>query len=286
MKSFFKIITVVTIVCSFLYSCQKDEIDTPKETLPQVSKKVLKKIAKLGVNPNGVIPYTLIRVDGTKENGYLAHDIFFSKNDLATMEDLPLASDIAAQKLYRTRNLVNVPNSGFRVITIRGVNLDRSLENGLVAAVENFNRRRLKFWLRLSFGTSDNGSEIVVTQNNSFDAGAIAGFPRNGNPFNSIIIDGGASFIGRQLIEGLITHEIGHCFGFRHADFRTRSSCNRGIVDEETLPGAAEIGAIHIPGTSTDGDFQDSVMTSCYDPNAPKPNFTFEDVKALRALYQ
>ncbi len=287
MKFILKSIALFTLLCTLMYSCQKDEIISANpETTQKIPKEVLLKITKLGVNPHNVKAYTLIKESGTKESGWLANDVFFSKNDLKTMDDLPSIHDKTAQKLYRTTNLVNVPNRGFRVITIRGVNLERNIENGLVAAIENFNRRRLKFWLQLSFGSSGNGSDIVVTQNNSFDQGAIAGFPKNGNPFNNVIIDRGAASIGRASLEQLITHEIGHCFGLRHSDFRTRSSCGRGIVDEQTFPDGIAAGAIHIPGTSTNVDFQNSVMAACYNPSAPIPNFTFEDIKALRELYQ
>lgn len=276
-----KNIALIAVVVSFLFSCEKkEEIDTELKQVVPV--KVLEKFQKLGVNSYGTVPYIQELPDGNKESGWLSHDIFLSKNDIMNIPDLPAAGEETQAKLYRTNNLVRVPRRGERVITIRGQRLDSRFRRGLTAAVRNFNDLRLKFRLELSFGNSGR-SDIVVFQNSSSDAAAVAGFPRNGNPFNRVELDRGARSLSSGLIEELITHELGHCFGLRHSDFRTRSSCNRGIVDEESFPNSP--GAIYIPGTDRNTDSQRSVMTSCYGRSATG-NFFSQDRTALRRLYR
>jgi len=277
--NFLKSIAFLTIFSILVTSCQKDE-PLGETTVQEVPKEVLDKIERLGVNPHGVVPDSYVKKDGTKVNGWLAHDIFFSKEDLATMDDLPLVSEgEEAQKAFRTTNIVNVPRRGTRTITVRGIRLNSDNERALRDAVNNFNRLRLRFRLRLSFGRSSNGEDITVRQQQLANGGGIGTFPRGGNPGNLIRLDPDPQS-SRAFNEELVTHELAHNFGLRHSDWRTRSSCRnqRG----ET---AGRIGAVHIPGTSTSSDFQNSLMTACFKSTAT-PNFTSEDRRALRELYR
>ncbi len=287
MKFYLKSIALITLICTLTYSCQKDEVTTSNPEIAQeISEQVLQKIAKLGVNPSNVVRETITKNDGSKESGYLAHDIYFSESDLKTMEDLPSITDKAAQKLYRTTNMVNVPNRGFRTITIRGVNLDRSIENGLRDAVRNFNNLRLRFFLRLSFGRSSNGEEITVRQEQLSNNGGIGTFPSGGDPGDLIRIDPDNATQSRRILEALLTHELGHNFGLRHSDYQTQSSCRTFGGNE----GAGTVGAVHIPGTSTSGDFQNSIMKVCIiffgeNDRGFLSEFTAEDRTGLRELY-
>ena len=78
----------------------------------------------------------------------------------------------------------------------------------------------------------------------------------------------------------ILSHEMGHCIGFRHTDYMDRSfSCNGAPVNE----GAGNIGAIHIPGTPTGPDRR-SWMLSCLGKNDNRP-FNKNDQIALDYLY-
>ncbi|MDH7444923.1 M57 family metalloprotease [Aquimarina sp. 2201CG14-23] len=277
----FKTVAFIAILTSILYSCQNDELFEP-EPAQEVPAEVLLKIQQLGVNTTGVIPYTQELPDGTKEFGWLSHDIFLSHDDILNMPNLPSSEDEVTQKLYRTNNLVRVPNNGRRVITVRGRNLNRNLRRGLRRAVANYNNLNLKFRLELSFGNNNGGKNIVVFSNSSNNQGGVAGFPRNGNPFNRVEIDGGSSSLPLGAIEHLMTHELGHCFGLRHSDFGTRSSCPPFLQGNE---GAGSIGAVFIPGTDGSVDSQSSVMRACFRINETG-NFFRQDRVGLRRLYQ
>ncbi len=75
-----------------------------------------------------------------------------------------------------------------------------------------------------------------------------------------------------------MAHEIGHCIGFRHTDYKRRSSCGPGGGES-----AGSIGAVHIPGTPTNvsGSYN-SWMMACTNSN---PVFNAADAVALRYVY-
>jgi hypothetical protein len=78
-------------------------------------------------------------------------------------------------------------------------------------------------------------------------------------------------------VGSVIQHEIGHCIGFRHTDYATRSSCNQNVNE-----GDAGYGAIHIPGTPTGFD-ANSWMLAC--SNGGDRTFNANDIIALNYLY-
>ncbi|WP_378183468.1 M57 family metalloprotease [Aquimarina sp. SS2-1] len=279
MKTFktFAIIATLTIL---LFSCQNNEINQ-SEDIQEVPNEVISKLQKLGVNTTGVVPHTQLLPDGQKEDGWLSHDIFLSHDDIKNMPDLPSSEEEFSQKLYRTNNLVRVPSSGQRVITVRGRSLSSNLRRGLRRAVANYNNLNLRFRLELSFGNNNGGRDIVVFSNSSNGQGGVAGFPRNGNPFNRVEIDGGSTTLPIGAIEHLMTHELGHCFGLRHSDFGTRSSCPPFLQGNE---GAGSIGAVFIPGTDPSSNSQASVMRACFRINE-SGNFFRQDRVGLRRLY-
>ena len=81
-----------------------------------------------------------------------------------------------------------------------------------------------------------------------------------------------------QEVDEVIAHEIGHCIGFRHTDYKNRISCGGG--GGET---AGSIGAVHIEGTPTNvkGNY-DSWMMACTNGKA---NFNAADGVALNYVY-
>ena len=80
--------------------------------------------------------------------------------------------------------------------------------------------------------------------------------------------------------EHVITHELGHCIGFRHSDYYDRSiSCGSGGNE-----GSAGVGAIHIPGTPTDARVGGSIMNSCF-RSSETGEWSSSDRTALDYLY-
>lgn len=108
-----------------------------------------------------------------------------------------------------------------------------------------------------------------------------SGFPSAGLPFGRISFGTGLADFPASTITHVVMHEIGHTIGMRHADFFNRSiSCGGASVNE----GAADIGAIHIPGTPSGATVGGSVMNSCFRMIEPG-EFTSSDVTALTTLY-
>ncbi len=75
-----------------------------------------------------------------------------------------------------------------------------------------------------------------------------------------------------------MAHELGHCIGFRHTDYKKRSSCGPGPGEQ-----AGSIGAVWIPGTPTNvsGSYN-SWMMACTNGS---PTFNSADVTALQYVY-
>lgn len=272
---------MAVIAIGLFHSCQEEnpENEGPVEKA-ETLKLVEQKFLDLGVNPSGGIePFIMDNEDGTSESGWLAHDIFLSKDDLVNMPILPLESDDQAEKLIRTRNLVRVPNLGRRTLRVVGGNrLPENAKIGLRRAVRNFNQLNLRFKMELSFGGGRGDIRVLYRPNQLNRGGGVAGFPRNGNPFGTVRI-GSTVGLNLRTTERLITHELGHCIGLRHSDFRIRFKCSNPGNE-----GAGRIGAIVVPGTNGSGTVIQAVMRSCYSNNTPV-NFTNDERRGLQRIY-
>jgi len=110
---------------------------------------------------------------------------------------------------------------------------------------------------------------------------ASAGPPSNGRPFSSITVNQnmlGAE--GQYTIASVLSHEMGHCIGFRHTDYMNRSySCGSGTPNESVGPD----GANYIGFTPTDPS-PNSWMLACIGSGMNRP-FTETDKRALRIMF-
>lgn len=249
-------------------SCeQKEETAVTKN---EVSEMTLSKIAQLGFSKNNVQKVA---------DGYLVEgDILLTDKDLnqSTMVQALRVGDV---EQYRTSNLVSV-GSSTRTIYVA---VSTSLPYSYVSAVDEAIRRYNAEGLRLRFQRVSSGYNILFTKAPSGSSYlASAGFPSGGNPYSKVQVNSDylGSSPGTNYLATILSHEMGHCIGFRHTDYMDRSySCGGGYTNE----GASTVGAIHIPGTPTGPDAT-SWMLACIGSGQNR-YFNSNDRTALNYLY-
>jgi hypothetical protein len=259
MMQLYKFSLGAALLASFaLASCQQEDIS--QETLSQIK--------QLGFGTAEVK-----KVAG----GYLVEgDILLTDEQLAAQND-PKFLRIGKTEQYRTTNLV----SGLpRVIK---VSVARTLPSAYVTALNEALARYNAQGLQLTFQRVTAGAHIAIAPAPATaNYLALAGFPADGNPYNSIQIN--ATYLGTNpgtdFLTSILAHEIGHCIGFRHTDYMDRAySCGGAVANE----GAGTNGAIEIPGTPTVQD-PDSWMLACIGTGQNRP-FNANDIIALDYLY-
>ncbi|NNB84364.1 protease B [Corallococcus exiguus] len=223
-------------------------------------------------------------VDNLVEAGFPANDIMVvdgkvyvgrdAEVSLAASREM-LAQDNTTQEQYRTTNLVSPVVTK---ICINGSTFTGAFSTALDLAIQNYNELPLTFAMARTPSTDCSFTINAVIQPGV--VGGSAGFPSGGLPYHTINIGGGLSSYSVDVIEHVITHEMGHTIGFRHTDYYNRSiSCGSGGNE-----GDAGIGAIHVPGTPTTATVGDSLMNSCF-RSFETGEFTSSDIVALTYLY-
>jgi Dual-action HEIGH metallo-peptidase len=240
-----------------------------------------------GAEPGDGVEDTQEIVDNLIQVGFPADDIMVVDGVVYTGRDAEVSLEASREMLdtaygdeqYRTSNLVG---ANISTICVNGATFTGRLGQALNLAITNYNNQGLSFTMRRTTGSTA-GCSATITARVSGGTGGSAGFPSGGRPFNRINIGSGLRNFDVNTIEHVITHELGHCIGFRHSDFFNRSiSCGGQAINEENPPSG--IGAIHIPGTPTGAVVGQSIMNSCF-RTLENGEFTASDVTALRALY-
>jgi hypothetical protein len=254
-----------------LVACEKDKPTISQST--EITDEVIQKIEALKLNPDQVEFTSISRPDGTVDDAFLIEGcIAMSPKHL---DDMRLFDGITSEQ-YRTYNLVSSP----RTISVIGYTggsyaLTSKMRTALQWAVNNYNALNTGLTLTLQFKASTSG-DIIVYQN-SGAAGGVAGFPSGGRPYKWVQIFSGTNSYNTNVVEHVITHEIGHCLGMRHTDWATRQSCG------QSGEGANPDGAVHIPGTPTGYD-ANSLMLACFG-SSEDGEFGYYDRVALEYLY-
>ncbi|MGG8495744.1 M57 family metalloprotease [Tenacibaculum sp. TC6] len=217
------------------------------------------------------------------EKGVAVEDMFFTFDQI---DELGKGSQIPNTEHYRTTNLVTgLP----RVIKVSvSPDLGSLGSNALDKTIVMLNNLGAQLtFQRVAFGgRGSKKADIEVTEFYELESGGFitlgraAGFPtRRGNPakgfgINSRWFELSIAPTSSELA-GTMAHEIGHCIGFRHTDYKTRESCGQNVNE-----GSAGVGAIHIAGTPTGSDAT-SIMQSC----GPAITFNNNDKNAMLTLY-
>jgi len=231
-------------------------------------------------------------VDNLVVAGFAADDIKIIDSKVIVGNDAEVSLQASREMIesdsgheqYRTNNLVNSP--GTSIICVNGAPFtDATLNSGFNQALENYNQlfqagiSRL-FFFRVTGGAIAGCSYFIDSVVVPGLVGGSSGFPGGGAPFGTINIGDGIIQFGSDVSEHVITHEIGHTIGFRHADFFNRAiSC--GVGGNE---GDGGVGANLIAGTPSGATVGGSIMNACF-RTTETGEFTATDVTAIDALY-
>lgn len=283
MQQFKKVTILSMIVALFIISPSCTEQEIKQENTSVVSEDIKSQFAALGFDVSDINTVTddnpLSPTHGSLQY-QLEGDIQISEDELhAMMQSDLIVPHHAIAEQYRTTNLVK-NNRTIRVLGYTGGSnaLDSKMRSGLQMAVANFNQLDIGLSFILHFGTNASDYDITVMRV-SGNAGGSSGFPSNGNPYSWVRIYAGTSSYSVDVVEHVITHEMGHSLGLRHTDYFNRSlSCGYGGNE-----GASGVGAIRVPGTPTGYDSK-SIMIACFNATATG-EFGAYDRIALEYLY-
>jgi len=265
MRQMLKPLAFLLIAGFAITSCKKEAKETAQN---EISQEVFAKIASLGFNTADV---------QVTEGGYIVEgDIFLSEGNLNERPTSPNLR-IAEVEQYRTFNLVT---GSPRTITVSTTgNISSALSDGIDQAIARYNAEHLG--LTFQRGGSNGGGTINIKLVNTGQYIASSGFPSGGNPYPEVKYARIYQNYSLGFIATVITHEMGHCIGFRHTDYMNRAySCGSGGNEGQENNG---VGAVNIPGTPTGPD-AGSFMLACLSATTNRP-FNSNDKVALNYLY-
>jgi hypothetical protein len=182
--------------------------------------------------------------------------------------------DHATQEQFRTNNLVGL---NITKICINAPAFTGRFSDALNLAIQNWDEQPLHFSVARapSSGCSFTIQAVFVPGGTQF----FAEFGQNGLPGVRFTIGDALGAQTLDVMEHVMTHEIGHTLSFRHTDFFNRSiSCGSGGAETGTS------GNIHIPGTPTGAVVGGSLMNACF-RTSETGEFTANDITAMRTLY-
>lgn len=278
MKKIFYSASIALLLTGSIISCKKAPTDDVNANALTKAEKDL--VAAAGFNSNWA--------ERTTDGSYLIEgDILLTTAQLQELVGVtPNELIVANEEHFRTTNVVSVPGTGQRTITVRlGSGFPSYYSTGLDQALARYNNLNL----RIHFQRVTSGGNIVISGANLGTSGGgcilgqASGFPTaSGNPSGGFTLSTSScatTYISTaNKADEVMAHEIGHCIGFRHTDYMNRSSCGQNSNE-----GSAGVGAIQIPGTpGTVTGTYNSWMMACTNNN---PAFSSADGVALNYVY-
>ncbi len=259
-------------------SCKKAPADDVNPNALTQDEKNL--VASAGFNSNWA--------ERTADGNYLIEgDVIVTKAQLTEMAGATPSNFLIVgnEEHYRTFNVVNT-GGGTRTIT---VSLGSGFPSYYSTALDNVIARYNSFGLTINFQRVASGGQITISGANLGTSGGgcilgqASGFPdANGNPSPGFTLSTSScatTYLNTvDKADEVMAHEMGHCIGFRHTDYKKRASCGPGGGEQ-----AGSIGAVWIPGTPTNvsGSYN-SWMMACTNGS---PLFNGDDVIALQYVY-
>jgi hypothetical protein len=255
-----------------LTACKKDA----KTSTEEISQAVKDQIYSIGFGTSNIQ-----KVD----DGYLVEGDIILTPEYLNSNPARLTLRTAGEEQYHTTNLVTGLPRAISLSLSSKLAAKAGYNQALAVVRDRYNAENLS--LTFSIAAPGTGDINYVEGHGNYLASA--GFPSsNGTPYGTVKVN--AQYLGTgtsttfiNYLATIMTHEAGHCIGFRHTDFYNRSlSCGGSAVNE----GASSVGAVWIPGTPSTLDKVDggSFMLSCISSGQNRL-FTNYDKTALDYLY-
>lgn len=274
------------LACLIISACSKnDAIVNTTQDIEElaIDDNLINTLKQAKINPEEVSVEILEHPDGSKETVYFVEgDLYITPEKLENMAQNHAHGDLHNRQ-YCTDELVD-NNQTIRVLGLErpgsSYSLSPDMKTALGWAINNYNALDIGLDFDLTIGNTSNfdNYDIVVYQLFNNRAGGSAGFPVDGAPHKWVRIFNLTEGYNNNVIEHVITHEIGHCLGLRHTDWFSRQSCG-GPSGESPDP----YGANFIQGTQPAYD-PNSLMLACFDGDE-NGEFGYYDRKALQELY-
>jgi hypothetical protein len=294
---------VLVIACALAVGCvaeTEDEIQT-EDRIAEITENLLAAgYTEEQIEVREVAPEEILSVNGVEvltpgPQVYVDGDVHVTLEASRALLD---AEDEDVFRMWRTPGLVN---NNTTICLVRASSwvpgevgppvyglLTANQSAGVVFARDNYNllpNMNLQFEVREGVLNINGGLFITPAQQvgcnyyigiiqNWNGIGGSSGFPSgNGAPYGGMFLSGNAS---DQVYEHIATHEIGHCIGLRHSDWKTRASCGQNLNE-------GQAGASQIPGTVD--QTTSSIMASCLTSLNTNGEFYGEDSLAISTLY-
>lgn len=265
MQTMIKTLAIIGIASLAVIGCKKNDIQPVQD---EISQGTLAKIKALG--------FSTLEVQKVDE-GYLVEGDIILTN--ASLNETPTSPKlrIANVEQYRTFNLVKSRPRTINVSVSGSVSAQFS--TSVNNAIDRYNARGLT----ITFQRVASGGHINIRIVNTGQYIASAGFPTSdGEPYYEIKYAKKYTSYSDGFMTTVVSHEMGHCVGFRHTDYMDRSySCGTGGNEGQETTG---VGAVYIPGTPAGPD-EASWMLACLSSTTNRP-FNSNDVIALDYLYK
>jgi hypothetical protein len=256
------IISMSLLILFISAGCQKNSQHIPSDN--SMYEADIQKIEAMGFKTEGIIRFN---------KGYIVEgDIIIDEQQLVQPSNT-IGKLFPDTEHYVDSNLVIGP----RIITVRvNAALPARYRDAADSAIARYNA----LGLILTFQRVTTGGNIVINPA-AIGSGFLAasGLPTSsGNPYSNILLN--RSYLdtwAMGTLNTIVTHEIGHCIGFRHTDYWDISySCG-----PPPKPGTGPV--VHVPGTPTAPE-ANSWMLACI-PNGVDRPFTAMDILALTTIY-